>query len=159
MTREQFISYVENSQEGLRRFLTALCCGDCQLADDIAQETYIKAYIAIATISNTQKFEAWLRRIAYTTFLNHRRVERASTDMEEAECMPAHDRTDSAFDYEGLYRALDLLPPKERTSVLLYYMEGYSIKEVAEIESTGVDAVKQHLSRGRRHLRGLLTEE
>jgi RNA polymerase sigma-70 factor (ECF subfamily) len=41
--------------------------------------------------------------------------------------------------------------------VLLYYMEGYSIKEIAEIEETSPDAVKQHLSRGRLQLRSLLT--
>ena len=45
MTREQFISHVESTQKAFRRFLVALCCGDTALADDIAQESYIKAYL------------------------------------------------------------------------------------------------------------------
>ena len=46
MNREQFISHIEDCQKPLRRFLTALCCGDSQLADDIAQEALIKAYLS-----------------------------------------------------------------------------------------------------------------
>ena len=51
MTREQYISVVESTQRELRRFLVALCCGDAQLADDIAQETLIKAFIARDTLA------------------------------------------------------------------------------------------------------------
>jgi RNA polymerase sigma-70 factor (ECF subfamily) len=65
--------------------------------------------------------------------------------------------TDSQFRHQELYTALNKLPDKERTSVLLFYMDGYSIKEIAELEETSQDAVKQHLSRGRNHLRVLLS--
>ncbi len=68
------------------------------------------------------------------------------------------DRSDSGFRYQDLYASLNMLPAKERTSVLLFYMEGYSIKEIAEIERTSQDAVKQHLSRGRKHLRILMND-
>ena len=43
--------------------------------------------------------------------------------------------------------------------MLLFYMEGYSVKEIADIQEVSQDAVKQHLSRGRSHLRGLLSNE
>ena len=45
MPREQFVKQVGREQAALRRFLTALCCGDSAEADDIAQETLIKAYL------------------------------------------------------------------------------------------------------------------
>ena len=156
MTREQFISHVEGTQEAFRRFLVALCCGDTALADDVAQEAYIKAYLSCDSFSNPDRFNAWIFRIGYTTFLNHKRSEKIFSGYDEAREIASGDSSDSQFRYQDLYAALNKLPAKERTSVLLFYMEGYSIKEIAEIEEASQDAVKQHLSRGRTHLRGLL---
>ncbi len=104
-------------------------------------------------------FKSWIFRIGYTTFLNHRRSEKPFTDYEEARSIASTDTTDSHFRYQELYAALNRLPGKERMSVLLFYMEGYSVKEIAEIEETSQDAVKQHLSRGRNHLRGILSNQ
>lgn len=157
MTREQFISQVEGTQKAFRRFLVALCCGDGSLADDIAQESYIKAYLSCHSLDNPDKFGSWIFKIGYTTFLNHKRSERPFSDVEQAFQIQAACSSDDSFRYQDLYIALNQLPPRERTSVLLFYMEGYSIKEIAEIEDTSQDAVKQHLSRGRNHLRALLS--
>ena len=73
MTREQFITHVEGTQKAFRRFLVALCCGDTQLADDIAQEAYIKAYLSCDSFNSPDKFNAWIFRIGYNTFIDHRR--------------------------------------------------------------------------------------
>lgn len=159
MTREQFITLVETSQGAFRRFLTALCCGDAALADDVAQESYIKAYLSCDSLKDASKFKAWIYRIGYTTFINHKRSARFDAGYEEAMHLTADERSDSAYAYQHLYEALNRLPAKERTSVLLFYMENYSIKEIAELQSTTENAVKQHLSRGRNHLRGLLSNE
>ncbi len=156
MTRQQFIEQVKNTQTIFRRFLTALCCGDKQLADDLAQESYIKAYIAIDCGNTPENFKAWLYRIGYNLFLNYRRSERPSDDSASLLGMAAEQRADDFFRYQDLYTALDSLPPKERMSVLLYYMEGYATKEIAAITETTDEAVRQHLARGRRHLRDLL---
>lgn len=157
MTREQFISHVEGSQKAFRRFLVALCCGDSQLADDIAQDAYLKAFLACDTLLDTEKFNAWIFRIGYNAFISNKRAQKIHADYAEAGNIPADTAADSNFRYQDLYRALNLLPPKERTSVLLFYMQGYSIKEIAEMEEVSQDAVKQHLSRGRNHLRGFLS--
>ena len=157
MTREQFISHVEATQKAFRRFLVALCCGDSALADDVAQESYIKAYLCCDSFSNIEKFNAWIFKIGYNTFLNHKRGEHLTVDIENAKDTYAHDSADASFAYQDLYEALYKIPAKERTSVLLFYMQNYSIKEIAEIQETSQDAVKQHLSRGRTHLRGLLS--
>lgn len=159
MTREQFISHVEVTQKTFRRFLVALCCGDSQLADDIAQESYIKAYLSCDNFNNPDKFKAWIFRIGYNTFINQKRSERVFTDYEEARNMLSEESSEASFKYQKLYSALNKLPDKEKTSVLLFYMEGYSIKEIAEIEEVSQDAVKQHLSRGRNHLRGLMSTQ
>ena len=131
MTREQFISHVEATQKAFRRFLVALCCGDTELADDIAQESYIKAYLSCDSFSNIEKFNAWIFKIGYNTFINHKRGARLMVDIEDAKDISAYDSADSSFAYQHLYQALNMIPAKERTSVLLFYMQGYSIKEVA----------------------------
>jgi RNA polymerase sigma-70 factor (ECF subfamily) len=159
MTREQFITHVEGTQKAFRRFLVALCCGDAALADDIAQEAYIKAYLSCESFNNPDKFNAWIFRIGYTTFINHKRTERIFADYEEVKTIASSNSSDESFRYQDLYQALNELPDKERTSVLLFYMEGYSIKEITEIESTSQDAVKQHLSRGRKHLKSIMSDQ
>ena len=160
MTREQFVREVKGMQVALRRFLAALCCGDMHQADDIAQEALIKAYIGLDTLNDHQRFKAWVFRIAYTSFLSHKRsIGQPMVGEEHMTGVAAEERADAGFRYQALYAALDKLSPKERTSVVLYYMEGYSIKEVAAITSSKEDAVKQHLSRGRAHLREILKHE
>jgi RNA polymerase sigma factor, sigma-70 family len=156
MTREQFITHVENTQKAFRRFLVALCGGDTSLADDVAQEAYIKAYLSSEGLNNPKKFNAWIYRIGYNTFINHKRSERFSVGYDEALHVTSCSQSDDTFRYQQLYIALNNLPDKERTSILLFYLEDYSIKEIAEIVGASQDAVKQHLSRGRNHLRGLL---
>ncbi|MDE7388561.1 MAG: RNA polymerase sigma factor [Muribaculaceae bacterium] len=157
MVREQFIAQVKATQRAFRRFLVALCCGDAALADDVAQESYIKAYMACGEVENPDRFGAWIYRIGYTTFINHKRSQRITVDLDSACDLTARDSADGSFKYQELYAALNMLPVKERTSVILYYMENYSVKEIAELQSASQDAVKQHLSRGRNHLRALLT--
>lgn len=158
MTRGLFIHNVEAVQGALRRFLTALCCGDRQLADDMAQETFIKAYLSSDGLDSPDKFKAWILRIAHNTFLNHRRGMRPAADYSEASQLPAADTSDSAFRYQELYEALENIPPQERTAILLFYMEGYAVKEIAGITGASAEAVRKQLSRGRLHLRKLLND-
>lgn len=157
MTREQVISYVRSGQNQLRRFLTGLCCGDSSLADDIAQETYIKAYLACDSFRDPAKFTAWIYRIAYNTFISHKRSRRPAADMDSARDVADTDRADSRFNYQELYMALDELSDRERTAILLFYLEDYSVKEIAQVTGISDDAVRQQLSRGRTHLRQKLS--
>lgn len=157
MDRSEFIAYVESNQKALRRFLTALCCGDSILADDIAQETYMKAYMSADSFRGDARFSSWVYRIAYNTFISYRRSLRPYSDVSEAAAVASDDSADSGFRYQPLYAALDRLNERERTAVLLFYIEGYSVKEISAIVEASEDAVKQHLSRARKHLKTLLS--
>lgn len=158
MTRDEFIRNTESCQKAFRRFLTALCCGDSDEADDIAQESLVKAYLSCDGLKEPAKFKAWLYRIGFNTFFSHRRAVRPTTSLDDAPETEAAERSDNAFRYQALYAALDCIPERERTSILLYYMEGYSVREISGIVEVSEEAVRQHLSRGRSHLRGLLSE-
>lgn len=159
MTREQFMFHVEATQNAVRRFLLALCCGNSALADDIAQESYMKAYLASSSLTDNQKFKPWIYRIAYNTFLNHKRLSRPTDSVDKADCLTTTDSADKAFRYQDLYMALDAIAPKERTAILLFYLEGYSIKEISDVTEATEEAVRQQLSRGRKHLRQIMTSQ
>ena len=62
-------------------------------------------------------------------------------------------------DYSELYKALNELPADYRVTVVLYYIEGYSVKETAQILKVTEGTVKSRLSRGRKKLRGFLEED
>ena len=66
MSPERFIDLVRAEQESLRRFLLALCGGDSQEADDIAQDALVRAYVASGSFLGLSKFSTWLFRIATT---------------------------------------------------------------------------------------------
>lgn len=156
MNRQEFIECVERSQKSLRRFLVSVCSGDVMLAEDIAQETYLKAYLAIENITRVSNFNAWIIRIGYNTFLNHTRNRHFHIPIEEAKIMKAKEETDGDFRYENLYQALESLPIKERSVIVLFYLEGYSSKEISNILEISDEAVRQSLSRGRKKLKSLL---
>ena len=134
----------------------ALCCGDSMLADDIAQKSYMKAYMSITRLEKPESFRNWLFGIAHNVFLSHRRSERHLDDYDEAGAISSDAESDASFRFQDLHQALEKLSVKVRTSILLYYMEGYSVREVAAIIDTGEDAVRQHLARGRKQLKELL---
>lgn len=156
MTEKEFIIGVESTQRSLRRFLCALCCGDSRMADDLAQETFIKAFLAYERLSDDSKFKPWLFKIAHNVFLSSRSAAKPNVDYEYAVNIPSPHLTDGNLEYQGLYMALENIPPKERLSVVLFYLEGYSIKEISSITDTAENTVKQQLHRGRQHLKQLL---
>ena len=153
MTREVFIAHVEREQEALRGFLLALCCGKRDDADDLAQDALVKAYLSLAGYQNKGKFRSWLFKIAYNTFLNHKASCRTMDSIDEARAFIGGTEADSSFEHQDLYLALRTLPAKERSAITLYYLNGYSIKEIAAITEASEGAVKQQLSRGRDKLK------
>ena len=149
MTREVFIAYVEREQEALRSFLLALCCGNKGDTDDLAQDTLVKAYLSSAGYQDKGRFRSWLFKIAHNTFLNHKASLRSTESIDEARTLVSNAASDSGFEHQDLYLALRTLPPKERSAITLFYLNGYNIKEIATITDTSEDAVKKQLSRGR----------
>ena len=153
MTREVFIAQVEREQEALRGFLLALCCGNKDDADDLAQDALVKAYLSLAGYQSKGKFRSWLFKIAHNTFLNHKASCRTMETIDEARTFIGGTEADSSFEHQDLYLALRTLPPKERSAITLFYLNGYSIKEIAAITEASEAAVKQQLSRGRDKLK------
>lgn len=156
MTREQFIEIIKTEQEALRRFLLALCCGNRDEADDIAQDALVKAYLSLSKYEG----KTWLYSIAYHLFVDSTRCRHAMQPLDVlAKQEDASFAADSDFRYQSLYMALEQLPPKERMAILLFYLKGYTIREIAGIVDATEDAVKKQLSRGREKLKTFLKDE
>ena len=153
MTREGFIELVEREQGAMRGFLLYLCCGNKEEADDIAQDALVKAYLSSAGYQEKGRFRSWLFKIAHNTFLNHKASLRYTESIEEARTLISDTAADASFEHQDLYLALRTLPPKERSAITLFYLNGYNIKEIADITEASEDAVKKQLSRGRDQLK------
>ena len=156
MTRERFIDLVRTEQEPLRRFLLGLCSGNQSMADDLAQDALVRAYVASGSFLGLSKFSTWLFRIAYNCFIDHCRkasYETVSDESQEAKNVLSDDSTDESFRYQQLYLALDRIPEKERAAIVLHYFEDRDIKEIASIMQIPSGTVKYLLSVGRNHLK------
>ena len=153
MNRSEFEKEVIINQEPLRRFLCNLCGGDAALGDDIAQEAFIKAYINLSSFSGKSKFSTWLFRIAYNCFCDNKRASSrfASVELDDRLSIET-DRADSRYKNQELYMAMSKLNEKERTVVLLFYMEDQNLKEISGITGMPENTVKSHLSRARGNL-------
>ncbi|MCQ2168606.1 MAG: RNA polymerase sigma factor [Bacteroidales bacterium] len=162
MNTERFIELVRSNQEPLRRFLITLCCGNREEAEDIAQDTFVKAYLSSPTFEERYKFSTWLFKIAYNTYLD--RGKRAGSNVHftvigEDGWIPEASVEDDNFKYQGLYQALNKISERERTAILLHYIGGYSVKESANIMGCSPGALKLLLMRGRNKLKELLDLE
>ena len=158
MTREEFIGLAAAEQESLRRFLLSLC-NDATLADDIAQDALVNAYVASASFRGASRFSTWLFRIAYNCFIDRmrgRRLQTAPLESPAAQAVPGPEAADGRFRHEDLHRAIGLLPDKERAALLLFYMEDKPVKEVSAILEIPAGSVRAYLTRGRQHLKDYL---
>ena len=125
-----FDQLVKEYQSPIRRFFLNLTCGDSELSDDLAQDTFIKAYTNIASFRNLSSFSTWLYRIAY---INSTEQENIGQKMD-------------------VYQSLKMLKEVERTCITLFYMEDISIDKIAGIVGVPSGTVKSHLSRGKEKL-------
>lgn len=151
--KRAFDQLVRKYQSTIRRFFLNQTCGDQALSDDLAQETFIKAYTNLQSFKGMANFQTWLYRIAYNVFYDYIRSAKPTTDVDVL-------ATDSSYSTEqtdvgrqmDVYQALQRLKETERTCITLCYIEGLDIKKVAQITGMPEGTVKSHLSRGKKEM-------
>jgi RNA polymerase sigma-70 factor (ECF subfamily) len=132
--------------------------GDEQLSDDLAQDTFIKAYTNITSFRGLASFKTWIMRIAYNVFYDYTRKRQiAVSDWQLAESQQPTAKSQQPIAMD-LYAALALLKPDERTCITLQLIDGYDIADIAKITQMKEGTVKSHLSRGKEKLANYLRE-
>jgi RNA polymerase sigma-70 factor (ECF subfamily) len=142
----------------LRAFAFSLC-GNHERADDLVQETLLKAWSHMDSFQEGTNLRAWLFTILRNTFfseLRKRRREVEDSDGKKAESLSVAPAQQGHLDMQDLRKALDLLPPNQREALVLIGAAGMSYEEAAEIAHCAVGTVKSRVNRARIKLGSLL---
>lgn len=150
--RRAFDRLVVEYQSPVRRFFLTQTMGNGPLSDDLAQDTFVKAYTRIAQFEGRSSFLTWLYRIAYNVFYDYTRSHPVEGDIEQPAVMRQSGNNGDANLRMDLNDALRLLSEKERLCVTLQLMEGQPIDKIAEITGMPQNTVKSHLSRGKKKM-------
>ena len=162
---EAFRLLVENYKDRLFAFIWRMV-RDHHEAEDLTQATFVRAFQALKTYSDRYAFSTWLFTIAYRLCLNHLRKRKAysgevefgwlgSTNEEAPQTLA---NSEEARRLRRLiWDAVDQLKPAQRSAVLLFYREGKSCEEIAQVLNIPTVTVKSHLHRARAKLREALS--
>jgi RNA polymerase sigma-70 factor, ECF subfamily len=145
----------------LRGFAFSLC-GDRDRADDLVQETLLKAWAHMDSFREGTHLLAWLFTILRNTYLSEmrkRRREVQDSDGKKAEVLSVAPGQQGHVDMEDMRKALGVLPPDQREALILIGAAGMSYEEAAEIARCAVGTVKSRVNRARVKLGSLLGVE
>jgi len=151
---------VRRYQSPVRGFITRLARGDTHLADDIAQETFVRAWRKLHTYRGGSRFSTWLFSIAYHEFC---KIVRKGESLPMDGCEPPREE-EQMDDASGsaaridLPEALSQLRAGERAAVVLCCQNGLSHEEAAQVLNCPLGTVKTNVLRGKEKLRKLLYE-
>ncbi len=134
-------------------------------AEEVAQDTFMKAYKGLSSFQGDSKFSTWLYKIAYRASLDHlkknnRRIDQNSMDVSNAHYLKAAgDITDEMVHKERvtiIKQAIEALSPRDSAIITLFYMEERSLKEIAEVLGLSAAVIKVRLFRSRKQLATIL---
>ena len=153
-----FDQLVRKYQSPIRRFFLNQTLGDEQLSDDLAQDTFIKAYMNIGKFRSLSSFSTWLMRIAYNVFYDYVRANRQTDDVDASAAVRQMSVSGDSNVKMDVYAALALLKPDERTCITLQLIDGYPIDQISKITGIQENTVKSHLRRGKEKMADYLKQ-
>ncbi len=164
--QEAYTLLVERYSGSLLRYLVRMV-KRLDEAEDLLQESFLRAYLSLASFDSTYRFSTWLFRIATNLALNRLKGERRivsleamSDQLDEAPLELADEREDCRPEYRSeqaesaleMQRCLDDLPAAYRAVVALRYLADLSYNEIAEATGLPLNTVRTRLHRGRERL-------
>ena len=136
-------------------------------ADDVAQETFVKAYLALGDFRGDSSFFTWLYRIAVNLSLNVVRKQQVLGYLRQSEILnkmlPAEDDPQKDLEYEETKSKLDLaitkLPEKQRTVFIMRYYDEMTYEEISKVLKTSVGGLKANYFHALKKVQGYLKDE
>ena len=156
--RKSFDLLVRKYQSPIRGFFLRQTLGDAQLSDDLAQDTFVKAYTHLSGFRGTASFSTWLYRIAYNVWYDYNRSHKQTLDIDTPTVSHKNAESSQGGLRMDLMEALKILSDNERACVTLQLMDGQPIDKIAEITGLAKGTVKSHLSRGKNKLASYLKQ-
>jgi RNA polymerase sigma-70 factor (ECF subfamily) len=142
---------VTKYQSDVRSLLIKLTNGDKSIADDLAQDVFIRAYKYLKSYKATANFSTWLYRITYNVFIDNCRSNKQTFDIVDYDFIEGvNEDVCSAIDMQN---ALKVLKPNEKVIILLHYEKGFSHSEIAKILQVPLGTVKTKILRAKEKLR------
>ena len=145
MTKEQLGNLIIASEDMLYHVAKTLLRSDADCADAI-QEAIVKAFSGIQTLRKDSCAKTWLVRIVINECYAILRREKRLVPIDD---FVENEMAQEQADYSELYEAISRLPEEIRLTVTLYYMEGNSVREIADLLKTTESAIKNRLMRAR----------
>ena len=142
-----------------------LITGNLFTSEDVVQEAFILCYTRIKALKNPELFKPWFFKIVTRLSWKHSRYNKKVTPVEdifeqaEANSVSFEKSSLNVFkkeEYEELYRSINMLDKKSKTTVILFYFNDFSIKEIAEIMGCFQGTVKSRLFNSRKKLKKFL---
>lgn len=127
-------------------------------AEDLTQDIFLMLFVKLGSFKGNSKFSTWLYSFTYNFCVNYvnrdkgRKISDKANNIEDTEYKLSVEVTDESLldlQVEKLKRALELIPPEEKTLLLLKYQDGVSIKELETLMEIGSSAVKMRLKRAK----------
>lgn len=156
--KRAFDQLVRKYQSPIRRFFMNHTLGDEQLSDDLAQDTFVKAYLHITSFKGLSGFQTWLFRIAYNVFYDYTRARKQTESIDLVAMKAVNAQHAMLNERMDIYQALQILSENERTCVTFQLMEGLPIDQISKITGLAQGTVKSHLSRGKDKLANYLKQ-
>ncbi len=160
---EAFGLLVDRYQGGLAAYAKYMT-GSQDEAEDIVQESFVRAFKALRKCKDPDRFKGWLFRILSNQCKTHlaRRKKRKEEPLDSAAREPDSRATDQRAEAEELrskvHQALQRLSEDQREALILRYVHGMTLPEMTDVLATSVPALKMRLLRGRQNLRSILAE-
>jgi RNA polymerase sigma-70 factor (ECF subfamily) len=155
---EQYRFLVERYRTEFGRYAIATV-GDRDAAQDAMQEAFIRAFDALATCREPDRFGAWFFRILTNQCRNVVARRRDMVPVEDLD-PPGGERADAALERgelgEALEAALARLTPEQREAFVMKHVDGRSYEEMAQLLGVGVDALKMRVHRARDAMRSMM---
>ncbi|MBQ3417402.1 MAG: sigma-70 family RNA polymerase sigma factor [Ruminococcus sp.] len=155
MDNPTFEKLVLENEDTLYRVSMAILKNECD-AQDAVHDAILSAYINLSKLRNEEYFKTWLVRILINQC--KKEIKKRAHYADVGDALPDIRSRDNPYLSAEISEALDSLPPKLRLTVILFYVEDYSIKEISRALNIPEGTVKSRLNKGRKLLRELLKE-